>query len=83
MAEYKNLGKVTKKYVSGMAQTDQGEKFPAGADVDKGDYLITENGRKMFVSAEEFKEINKVIKAQERSSTTQTPADADATTGGE
>lgn len=52
-----NLGKVVKKHVSGMAETDKGEKFPAGDTVDKGDYLIAQNGRRYFVSAEEFKDL--------------------------
>jgi len=59
MKKVENLGKVTKKHVSGMAQTDKGYKFPAGVNVDKGDYLVELDGKKMFVSAEQYKELTK------------------------
>lgn len=56
--KYENLGKVVKRHASGMMETDKGYKYPAGSDVDKGDQLIKQNGKKYFVSADEFKEMN-------------------------
>jgi len=60
--KYTDLGKVTKKHISGMAETSKGHRFPAGAEVGKGDQLIEQNGSKFFVDAEEFKKMKEAAK---------------------
>lgn len=49
-----DLGKVVKKHVSKMAETDKGNRYPANENVDKGDQLVEIEGRKSFMSGEEF-----------------------------
>lgn len=66
-----SLGKVTKKHVSGMAETDKGYKFPAGVNVDKGNYLVEIDGKKMFVSADQYGELTESDKPKYQVGVTQ------------
>lgn len=59
MKKFTDLGTVTKRHVSGMAETDTGNRFPASTDVGKGDQLVEVDGRKMFISKDEWTELQK------------------------
>lgn len=58
MKKFTDLGTVIKRHVSGMAETDTGNRFPASTDVGKGDQLVEVEGRKMFISKDEWAEMN-------------------------
>lgn len=53
----KSLGTVKKRHVSGMMETNKGFKMPAIGGVEIGDELVEENGKRYFISGEDYKEI--------------------------
>ncbi|MGE4396060.1 MAG: hypothetical protein AB7D34_01245 [Sulfurimonas sp.] len=59
MKKFTDFGTVTKRHVSGMAETDKGHRFPASTDIGKGDQLVEVDGRKMFISKDEWTELQK------------------------
>lgn len=60
--KYEDLGTVTVKHESGMAETDKGYRFPASSGVGKGDQLIEQEGHKIFVDGAEYKKMLEVQK---------------------
>lgn len=65
MKKFNDLGTVTKRHVSGMAETDKGNRFPAGTDVSRGDQLVESEGIKIFISKDEWVELKKQAAAVE------------------
>lgn len=60
MERFTDLGTVTVKHISGMAETDKGHRFPGGNSVSKGDQLVEINGKKSFMTKEDWAEISAV-----------------------
>ncbi len=60
----RDLGKVTKRYVSGMMETDKGNKFPSHGGAEIGDQLVKVGRQKLFMKKDAFAEIAKVQKAE-------------------
>ena len=75
----KNLGKVTKRHVSGMMETDKGNKFPAHGNAEIGDQLVQIGRKKIFMKKDAFAEIGKSKKPKyQKGVTTALRAEAEA-----
>jgi len=57
-----SLGTVKKRHVSGMMETNKGYKMPAHGSVEIGDELVEENGKRYFISADEYAQLEAMKK---------------------